>query len=1100
MGYCQINPMKLFLYGLSREISFGKGRQSLLSLYWGNEELPFESILNPYKNSGFPTIKDFGEKPLKYRGPIMNWDDKRSQSEKFAMKCQYFEASNYLEEMIDLIIEERDEFYVIANEIFLAGTIPDHDGDNIMFNSSFRSWIQRAELFLWAFKDEKRHKMRVAEAHFARFCYALALWVITGNLSKISNVATSINVFYDCLYGQHRFASYLKKLRYVQYNYDVTEFRHDYIVNLDNEVEEIRVSNGFETMLSEEGGYDSQFQEAFLPFWKETADDFQWAFKPLDEIGWSEIKDDFEQELEDLLDGCPEEIFPPDELDYAHWISDSSCFEGSIRKELTKNGRKPTLQKFLNFKRAVIPVSPGNIRDSWMGDLDTWFTLKHYSFMFKQLIEPLDEALITNESTVLRRLRFLNRNPNTYWLELDWKKQGLTQPREPLKLILRVLDRRYPNLKIADLITAIDNISVYDKETDKSYNPPRGLGLGHLLELVTIMHLTLIRLSGHKCRVLIDDSIIQLDGSNEYQIIDEMEHLRSLISLSGVILSDTKVVISRAARIAERYTNTSKFYHKNYEKNSLMFLPLCRSFFGGNIAYAKLSLQALYNIYGIRRVRNIYDSISLLLQSRLGHEVHEKESTLPVNLGGWKYHSETSFNQTLREMTKDPHAAAIVDLTDEELQSLYLSRSKIISKVKYKNHFIENLDTSMYTDDPICKAFLVEPWKEHIQRLRECYNTLGFHNAKPQLKRGQGILNTRIRKRAINKIIRGNWDHLDNIDMFEQLSRLKRIGVKNVAIPRLDRDHVGVLKSHHSNLKLIISPFEKTNTTINKWKLLIKWFEQNSDLQSGYGKFWGRDHIRVNQEAPSLMEEKCTLFVEKGICLIPELPPISDSERAFITCFCGNAEIGALEYRSFYEEDPDKYDSLKFNLRRGLEALTRNVKRIKFKKESKIRLTSFVVNPVTGKQYLVHAKHYPKVQAFFKISQALIRRGKFNNLEPVIEFYNNIIHQIDTSDVIESPHIFTESVNVIQKALNVLQKERRERIERLPWRDPLITRDENLDEIEQFTWKEFNQEDFEMSYEDDFILDPESPLEETSESNNMLQFLANMGIDFTILR
>jgi hypothetical protein len=214
----------------------------------------------------------------------------------------------------------------------------------------------------------------------------------------------------------------------------------------------------------------------------------------------------------------------------------------------------------------------------------------------------------------------------------DFKKEGLTRPREIVRTMLEALKWRFSKRTSAfDHPGFFDNWDLIDLDGSKVY-PERGTGLGMCNALVTLMQIILEKMTTNRwggellaSLYLNDDAVLifqDQSDAQEYATIDR-ENCR-LLDLS--FKEKASFISYGSAVFCEQYhSHWMKGINKKYSfQVNEALLPLCAA----NASHAK-SLCSSMNI------ENLDDSIREIPLIYWGWVCYRNEWNRPTSLGGW---------------------------------------------------------------------------------------------------------------------------------------------------------------------------------------------------------------------------------------------------------------------------------------------------------------------------------------------------------------------------------------------------------------------------------------------------------------------------------
>lgn len=570
-------------------------------------------------------------------------------------------------------------------------------------------------------------------------------------------------LYYSLKYGAS-FADWLKKARaYATFS----TVAHVIFEDLQSKIDELNTIFREEILsidIERKYSYDEFLHEQYLLFFDdENVNDFQWAFKPV------ECTEDspyiFEETLIQLLERYrAPEIHVPDDSEKSTWISDSSCFNRESLKSVPhrKAMRERTIAglseygQYTNefrFKRTIIPVAPANFRDSWMSDPDTLYTIKQISYAVRQIVERLPYSAMYDPNIVHKRKSFLRRKEKTLYFLVDYKKSALTVPRYILELMGKCLERVYPEVEAFRYIKYYVGLMVYDN--DRWHIPERGVGLGNMNELFTLMqcvfgHL-INKLFGTKSIFFNDDAVYELQSDSwKKQIV----YILGLIQDSGNILNLAKSVMSESNIFCEEYL-ISDGEEYDYSKIQSLIIPFADVAFQSTCHEAKKYFYSLDKQLLGTGYRLLTNRFLDLYSDLYTNEFRGMDFLLPYHLGGWKDFSPNNFS-CIVEYIVDPHKYLTVPqeegyipfikkwsyyqiLLSAKGEGLLSSKAKIGYRGdKLKPPF--NGDFNFSTCGPL-KQYVyeytgIQTPEELNDSLEDLINFRGLKNAKPRLKRG----------------------------------------------------------------------------------------------------------------------------------------------------------------------------------------------------------------------------------------------------------------------------------------------------------------------------------------------------------------------------
>lgn len=536
-------------------------------------------------------------------------------------------------------------------------------------------------------------------------------------------------------------------------------------------------NNDFGIILNlEKYDYDAFLNERYLIDFSDTGSDFEWAFKPIQtNANTMELFRYAARHL--LLSYKVEDIRAADTDEYARWISDSitQTSDGPIinrtllRKYAEENKIEPLMKgnlkiDHLTFKRQVVDLEPGNVRDTWQCYPETLFVVKRTSHILRQVLEHIPYSAMASPLKAFDRRKIL-KEKRQYFM-FDFKKCGLTVNRELIAILGEELNNLYPGKGFGELLLW-RHVTVFNGDTP--VHPPRGTGLGNCNEGVTLLQCVI----GHMMKLKLDiDSVFFNDDGvfcskddvrNPFtQILTTMNHIGMIVNLEKTILSKSNI-------FCEDYVTEGEI---DYRKVQLTLIPFVDVFFKKNIAIAKSLYSTLErSLIGKRISINILPDIVRFW----GFEFHKSEVILPYEFGGWKFYGRTSINEAIRYVFNpkaylDEENYSYIGFTNEWIGFLVKNHclTKLLSKgrkIRYRR-FIPNqfkswenhLPHSQYVKD-MFTVLAIQTNDDINDGLDDLYNVKGNKNAKPRLLAGQCDLILKTRKSLWDRFRgnHGNW-------------------------------------------------------------------------------------------------------------------------------------------------------------------------------------------------------------------------------------------------------------------------------------------------------------------------------------------------------
>lgn len=404
------------------------------------------------------------------------------------------------------------------------------------------------------------------------------------------------------------------------------------------------------------------FNYRYLIHWRneEEVDDYLYSQIPLKQFKFMK---EFENAVNEIL---PERDsfnkIDPEEILFQ--ISPSVSYDKNATNKSKHYLVKPNNLTFSTERkvchRNLIDVSPENIRDSVILDVTDLNTV---SFIDAQVLEILsamgNHIHLRDQDEIDRRFRKLKEN--SYFLHRDMKKEGLTKPRQLLKIMLRVISKNYPDLGLEKFVSFYDNFVL--NNNGEIIENIRGHGLGMANSLTTLMQLAIhhilkdemvenygISIESANLLVLNDDFVIGFDErehvdlywDKEDEILDGLNILRS---------PEKSFVANGAFTIAEMYCRYGLIHRKESYQRRELYLPLASV----NIRHAKQTFISVQNFCEKDIATNILEE----LVSYWGYEFFPEEISYPYRFGGWINDSLYGIDLTFFTLEQLPYKSCV---------------------------------------------------------------------------------------------------------------------------------------------------------------------------------------------------------------------------------------------------------------------------------------------------------------------------------------------------------------------------------------------------------------------------------------------------------
>jgi hypothetical protein len=383
-------------------------------------------------------------------------------------------------------------------------------------------------------------------------------------------------------------------------------------------------------------GIDDIFNYQHCINWEEPDEqDYKYGFLDLKQDEEYLVK--FRKIISEIL---PEKTFPiVDEREVLLELS-SSAAKVPNQLKTSKNWKLKKLKNTFSESigqclRCIVPVHPQGWRDTVILEPSSLNTVK---LIDQQTLYVLQEMpghiMLKSEKLIRHRINNFYRKNRTYIMR-DIKKEGITKPRNLLKIILEELFRKY-KLKAfertefyEDFCLIIENQAVY---------PKRGNGLGMANALTTLMQIGIMELIKQENDpdglpfydidyLCINDDIVISVPPEDAERYWDAEHI--VLESLGIIRNNKKsFCMDNAFVLAEKYITPIADFNDKLYYQAREFL---NAFAAVNVTHAKSLVQSSVHMVDSRITRLYIGKII----SFFGYEFFPDEYKYPSYCGGW---------------------------------------------------------------------------------------------------------------------------------------------------------------------------------------------------------------------------------------------------------------------------------------------------------------------------------------------------------------------------------------------------------------------------------------------------------------------------------
>jgi hypothetical protein len=225
------------------------------------------------------------------------------------------------------------------------------------------------------------------------------------------------------------------------------------------------------------------------------------------------------------------------------------------------------------------------------------------------------------------------------YLMRDLKKEGLTKPRQLLKVMIEAINEVFPDSPLVGLETFYDKVLVQIGDSVEELSRGHGLGMANSLTTlmqIVIWEMVVTEVTNHypdveyEADVLFynDDFIASFGNQESFELSWDSDTL-ILESLSLIKANDKSIVSESFGVLCEEYRREGNFYEDFGLKDYFQLRESLLIFTCINIVHAK----EYYNSLPFWSTR-IEDCFQILLDF-FGHEFNPEESSWPFEFGGW---------------------------------------------------------------------------------------------------------------------------------------------------------------------------------------------------------------------------------------------------------------------------------------------------------------------------------------------------------------------------------------------------------------------------------------------------------------------------------
>jgi len=348
----------------------------------------------------------------------------------------------------------------------------------------------------------------------------------------------------------------------------------------------------------------------------------------------------FRETIRDLL---------PDRHSFNEVAREEILLRQSSSKSLISSGERHSnwriKSSFLEFsneplrgERCVVHTGPGSDRDTVMLTVNQLNSINWIDAQVRCILQEIPGNCMVDDPSKINKKIIRDGDKFNFFLNRDFKKEGITKPRNLLTIMLEELDLKYPDLKFREVK---DIYSGYFLTVDTvEYEMARGHGLGMANSLTTLMqlgifHATLNVAHQHtdipsgsaSCGAYNDDFYAAFDQDN---VMEEYWDIESLITTGlGLVVEPDKSYRADSPTICEIYYKDMNA-KESYSRREVLLALCCSS-----ISRAKRHINSLSRSFDDDLLSEYLGEII----SYWGYEFSIDEVDQPFSFGGWVSYS-----------------------------------------------------------------------------------------------------------------------------------------------------------------------------------------------------------------------------------------------------------------------------------------------------------------------------------------------------------------------------------------------------------------------------------------------------------------------------
>lgn len=366
-------------------------------------------------------------------------------------------------------------------------------------------------------------------------------------------------------------------------------------------------------------------------------------------------------------------------------------------------------------KRVVIPVSPGNMRDAILNQPEDLFRILAIEYNLDKILEENFLSFIDDKDPTAfsKKYEKFVRKGN-YFLCRDFKKEGITKPKELIKVMLEEL-YKVTGCYAFEVTDYFDNFDLLVDGQVLKMKRGHGLGMGN--SLTTLMQIALVFLIDSEISFENDSPSFITHNDDIILSFKDSESLQNFWDAEDIVCKELSLIRNpkksfwgKSGVFLEVYNFMDRILPDSFHDE----IELLSTFKCVNVTHAK---------HHYNSIKKHDDSILFELILTFGYEFFEDEHLYPFRFGGWVGRKHNGISLDLLDLDKLPYSDRVCRAYIAQKESIYKSQGKGCSSV---SHFDRIADAKI--EDEFSHMFVkgCDEWKSFIYGRRSLSNQKTF--------------------------------------------------------------------------------------------------------------------------------------------------------------------------------------------------------------------------------------------------------------------------------------------------------------------------------------------------------------------------------------